>query len=67
MGEVDFRVVDDPAEEAARLIADAATAGGHIGLSGGSGPRPAYERAGILCRGDPVTVEKARKAREKPN
>jgi 6-phosphogluconolactonase len=49
MAEVDLRVVDDPAEEAAVLIAEAAGSGGHIGLSGGSGPRPTYERAGVLC------------------
>src|SRR5437764_14540844 len=48
MSDVEIRVVGDPAEEAAILIAEAAGAGGHIGLSGGSGPRPAYERAGIL-------------------
>jgi 6-phosphogluconolactonase len=48
---VDLRVVDtadEAGEAAAQLIAEAAGAGGHIGLSGGSGPRPAYERAGIL-------------------
>ena len=51
MSDVDLIVVDDAeeaAETAARLIADAAGAGGHIALSGGSGPRLAYERAGIL-------------------
>src|SRR4051795_10730014 len=48
MADVEVRIVDDPAEEAARLIADAASTGGHIGVSGGSGPRPAYERAGVL-------------------
>ncbi len=51
MSEVDLQVVDDAelaAEAAARVIADAARAGGHVALSGGSGPRPAYERAGIL-------------------
>ncbi len=51
MSTVDFRTVDTAdaaAEEAAALIAAAAGAGGHIGLSGGSGPRPAYERAGVL-------------------
>ena len=31
---------------AAQRIAEAVDAGGHIGLSGGSGPRPAYERIG---------------------
>jgi 6-phosphogluconolactonase len=48
---VDLEVLDDAelaAETAARVIADAARAGGHIGLSGGSGPRQAYERASIL-------------------
>ena len=51
MSAVDLRVVgtaEEAAEAAARLIAEAASAGGHIGVSGGSGPRPAYERAGIL-------------------
>ena len=51
MSSVDLRVVgtaEDAAEAAAQLIAGAAGAGGHIGVSGGSGPRPAYERAGIL-------------------
>jgi 6-phosphogluconolactonase len=48
VSEVELRIVADPGEQAAQLIAEAATAGGHIGLSGGSGPRPAYERAGIL-------------------
>jgi 6-phosphogluconolactonase len=48
---VDLRIVDTAAEAgeaAALLIAEAAGAGGHVGLSGGSGPRAAYERAGIL-------------------
>jgi 6-phosphogluconolactonase len=35
-------------EATATLIAEAAATGGHIGLSGGSGPRPAYERAAVL-------------------
>jgi 6-phosphogluconolactonase len=35
-------------EEAAQRIAAAVDAGGHIGLSGGSGPRPAYERISVL-------------------
>lgn len=51
MTDIDLRIFDtaEPADEAtAVLLADAASAGGHIGLSGGSGPRPAYERAGIL-------------------
>jgi 6-phosphogluconolactonase len=44
-------VVDDAeaaTEAAAEKIAEAAGAGGHVALSGGSTPRPAYERAGIL-------------------
>jgi 6-phosphogluconolactonase len=48
---VDLRIVDtseEAGETAAQLIAEAAGAGGHIGVSGVSGPRPAYERAGIL-------------------
>ena len=51
MNPVDLRIVDtseEAGEAAAQLIAEAAGAGGHIGVSGGSGPRPAYERAGIL-------------------
>ena len=51
MIDVDLRIVDTAevaGEAAAALIAEAAGAGGHIGLSGGSGPRAAYERAGIL-------------------
>jgi 6-phosphogluconolactonase len=35
-------------EAAAARIVEAAAAGGHIGLSGGSGPRPAYERTATL-------------------
>ncbi|HEX8743381.1 MAG TPA: 6-phosphogluconolactonase [Thermoleophilaceae bacterium] len=38
----DLRVVDDPAAEAAAMIAEAARAGGHIALAGGSTPRAAY-------------------------
>jgi 6-phosphogluconolactonase len=51
MTQVDLRIVDSAelaGEAAAGLIAVAATAGGHIGLSGGSSPRAAYQRAGIL-------------------
>ena len=51
MTDVDLRIVDTAelaGEAAAALIADAAAAGGHVALSGGSGPRPAYERVGIL-------------------
>jgi 6-phosphogluconolactonase len=48
---VDLRILDtaeEAVEAAAQLIAEAAGGGGHIGVSGGSGPRPAYERVGIL-------------------
>jgi 6-phosphogluconolactonase len=38
----DVRVVEDPAAEAAELIADAVRAGGHVALAGGSTPRAAY-------------------------
>jgi 6-phosphogluconolactonase len=48
MSAVEILVVDDPAEVAAQRIAEAVDAGGHIGLSGGSGPRPAYERISVL-------------------
>jgi 6-phosphogluconolactonase len=51
MSDVDLRILetaDEAGEAAAKLIAEAAGGGGHIGVSGGSGPRPAYERAGIL-------------------
>ena len=51
MSEVDLRIVDsvEPAGEAAAvLIAEAAGRGGHVALSGGSGPRLAYERASVL-------------------
>lgn len=51
MSAVELRVVDDEAqasEEAAQAIAAAVDAGGHVGLSGGSGPRATYERAAVL-------------------
>jgi 6-phosphogluconolactonase len=51
MSDLDLRIADTAAlagEAAAVLIAEAAGAGGHVALSGGSGPRPAYERTGIL-------------------
>jgi 6-phosphogluconolactonase len=59
MSAVDLRIVDTSelaGEAAAGLIAETAGAGSHIGLSGGSGPRAAYERAGIL-RADWSRVE----------
>jgi 6-phosphogluconolactonase len=48
---VELQVLDDAAaasEAAAGWIGDAVDAGGHVGLSGGSSPRPAYERVGTL-------------------
>jgi len=41
----DIRVSDDPAQEAAELLA---AAGGHVAITGGSTPRVAYERAAGL-------------------
>ena len=40
----DLRIVENPAAEAAELIAGAVRAGGHIALAGGSTPKAAYER-----------------------
>jgi len=42
---INFHVVDDPAAEVAERLAEAAAAGGHIALSGGSTPKRAYELA----------------------
>jgi 6-phosphogluconolactonase len=47
----DIVVLIDPAQRAAELLAEAAGAGAHIALSGGSTPRRAYEQAAEL-RGD---------------
>ena len=41
----DIRVSDDPAQEAAELLA---AASGHVAITGGSTPRIAYERAAEL-------------------
>jgi 6-phosphogluconolactonase len=41
-------VTEDPAGEAAERLAEAASAGGHIVLAGGSTPRAAYERAASM-------------------
>ena len=48
MSDVEIRVVDDPAREAAGFLIEHAAAGGHIALSGGSAPGPAYELAAQL-------------------
>jgi 6-phosphogluconolactonase len=45
VSDVEIEVLDDPAGELARLLVEAVRAGGSIGLSGGSSPRPAYEQA----------------------
>ncbi len=45
---VEIRVVDEPAREAAGFLIEHATRGGHIALSGGSAPGPAYELAAQL-------------------
>ncbi len=47
--DVELRVAASAAEavrEAGELLAEAAARGGHIALSGGSTPRPAYEQRG---------------------
>ena len=43
--DIELRVEDDPAGAVALELARAAEEGGHIAVSGGSSPRPAYERA----------------------
>jgi len=48
VSELDLRVVDDPAAEAAGLLVEAARAGHAIALSGGSTPARAYELAAGL-------------------
>ena len=42
---VEIRVVEEPAREAAGFLIEHARRGGHIALSGGSAPGPAYELA----------------------
>ena len=52
MMDVDPRVAASAAEaqrQAADLLAESARRGGHIALSGGSTPRPAYEGAARLA------------------
>lgn len=44
----EVRISDQLTEDAARLIADAAEAGGHMALTGGSTPKNAYTRAAEL-------------------
>jgi 6-phosphogluconolactonase len=45
---VELIVLEDPAAAAADRLAAAANAGGHIALTGGSTPRPAYERLATM-------------------
>jgi 6-phosphogluconolactonase len=45
VSELELRVVDDPAAEAAKLLVEAARAGHAIALSGGSSPGRAFELA----------------------
>ncbi len=45
---VDLRVLDDPAAETARRLVAAASAGGHLALTGGSTFRAAYEEAAAV-------------------
>jgi 6-phosphogluconolactonase len=47
---MDVRVLEDPAPPCAEMLAEAAAAGHHIALTGGSTPRRAYERAAELER-----------------
>jgi 6-phosphogluconolactonase len=48
--DIDLVVSDNPAQVVAELLADAARAGGHVVLTGGSTPRIAYELAAGLER-----------------
>jgi 6-phosphogluconolactonase len=45
---MDIRVLDNPAQECAQLLCDAAESGAHIALTGGSTPRDAYESAAAM-------------------
>jgi 6-phosphogluconolactonase len=49
MGDVELRVLDDPPTAAAELLAEAARAGGHVALSGGSTVGPAYRTTAALA------------------
>lgn len=42
---MNIEVLDDPGAVVADLLVDAATAGGHLVITGGSSPRAAYEQA----------------------
>src|SRR4051794_6654427 len=45
---MDVRILEDPAPACAEILAEAARAGRHIALTGGSTPRRAYEQAARL-------------------
>jgi 6-phosphogluconolactonase len=45
---MDVRILDDPADPCADMLVEAARAGSHIALTGGSTPSRAYERAASL-------------------
>jgi 6-phosphogluconolactonase len=45
---MDVRVLEDPAPPCAEMLAEAAAAGSHIALTGGSTPKRAYEHAAEL-------------------
>jgi 6-phosphogluconolactonase len=45
---MDVRILEDPADPCAEMLVDAARAGQHIALTGGSTPKRAYERAASL-------------------
>jgi 6-phosphogluconolactonase len=45
MSDAEIEVLDDPADELARLLVEAVRGGRSVGLSGGSTPRRAYELA----------------------
>jgi 6-phosphogluconolactonase len=45
VGLVNIEVLDDPGAVVADLLVDAALAGGHLVITGGSSPRAAYEQA----------------------
>src|SRR3954469_15304573 len=45
---MDLRILEDPAPACAELLAEAARAGAHISLTGGSTPERAYEQAAAL-------------------
>ena len=45
---MEVKVLDDPAQACAEMLCEAAEAGAHIALTGGSTPRIAYERAAAM-------------------